>query len=57
MEQQRQTGKLAKGVRGQFRKPTGGVSKTPISQVTLDDQGIDKNLAKLARSSKIRRGF
>jgi len=50
MEQQRQTGKLAKGVRGHGRPTLGGVSKTPPKEETLADQGIDKNLAKLARS-------
>jgi N6-adenosine-specific RNA methylase IME4 len=55
MEENRKAGKLAKGTRGRLpagpgrgRKRRGAVNPT-VLEITLDKQGIDKNLAKLAR--------
>jgi hypothetical protein len=56
IEEQRKAGKLAKGTRGKGR-PLGGVLKTPPKeQQTLDEQGVDQNLASApARRSRCRK--
>src|SRR5262245_21167658 len=49
-ELQRKAGLLANGTRGMGRPRIGGVRETPPnSEITLEEMGIDKNLAKRAR--------
>jgi hypothetical protein len=48
MAEQRAAGLLAKGGEQHHRRPTTGVSKTPVP--TLASQGVDKELAKRART-------
>ena len=53
MEEMRKDDRLAKGTRGQLisRGVIGGEKKDPPIEKTLEEYGIDKNLAKQARKA------